>query len=399
MPDHVRFDAVKFRAEITEDGYLRDSPVIARSGIQEYRMADGKVRREYRPPEVVFDAEALARIAGIPIIDTHIGMMNAANVRKHAIGTVLSQGRQDSENSQNMVADIIIHDPSPVTKHNRKELSLAYMVRTDETPGTTPEGEPFDAKVVAITRFNHLAIVERGRAGVARLRLDSEDAVSTEIGDIEIIDHEDEGEMSGQNNGGNAPQNVPANGGRGMVQVRVDGGLEYPAAPEVNHFITKLQDQVTTEKRRADTLEAERDSLKTQAAQHAAQIDQVRADTANQVRTRIQLEATAKDHGVDVRADDSDRAIRENVIRKIDAEPGLRFDGKSDDYVSALFDNAIKSASDRKRQNEANRAAANGAGQVTIPRADGVTVAAMVRNAPLSSAKAAREAMLRRGRL
>lgn len=393
MDGNIRFDAVRLKAELTPEGYLRDSPIVARSGVQEYRRADGGIRREYRPPEVVFDAATLANLAGIPIIDTHVGMMSAANVRKHAIGTVLSQGRQDGEN---MVADIVIHDPTPVTRHGRKELSLAYTVRCDETPGTTPEGTPYDAKVTAITGFNHLAIVERGRAGVARLRLDSDDAVSTDIMNVEIVDREDTEDMSVQNTNGQAPQNnAPAP--RPMVSIRVDG-LDYPAAPEVERAYARLNEQLTAANKRADTAEAERDSLRTQVTQHEANVAQVRADTAAQIRTRITLEATAKDHGVEVRSDDSDRAIRENVIRKIDGDAQARFDGKSDDYVSALFDSAITRHSQNKRQNDANRAAVNGAGQVVVaPRADGATAIPAV--PVINSARVARDLMMRRGRL
>jgi hypothetical protein len=353
MSSNTRYDSVRLRAEMTPEGYLRDSPIVARSGVQIYRRADGSTRREYRPADVVFEPGAMSALAGIPIIDTHVGMMSAANVRQHAIGTVLSSGRKDGET---MVADIVIHDPTPVTKHNRKELSLCYNVRCDENSGTTPEGEPYDAMVTAVTSYNHLALVERGRAGIARLRLDSDDSsVSADIENLVIIDSEDDTDMSGTN----TQPAAPAGSSRPMISVRIDG-IEYPAAPEIERHLARLNSDMTVANKRADTAEAERDTLKQAVASHDAKLAQARSDTAGQVRARIALESVAKEQGVDVRADDTDRAIRENIIRKVNGAASARFDDKSDDYVVALYDGALERSAKDKRQNVENRMAVAG---------------------------------------
>lgn len=352
--ESIRFDAVKLKAQITPEGYLRDSPIIGRAGVQEYRRADGTVRREYRPPEVVFDAMALAGVAGIPIIDQHVGLMNAANVKQHMVGTVLTAARQDGNN---MLADIIIHDPTPVTKHGRKELSLAYAVRTDETPGETPDGEKYDAKIEAIVRYDHLAIVGKGRAGVARLRLDSDDAISTDLPiaedspkDIKMPD----------------PVAPPSTK---LVVVRVDG-IEYQAPPEVERALNRLNTDLTAAQRRADEAEAARDSLQTKIANHDAELAQVRSDAAGVVRARLELEGVAKQHGVEVRVDASDRSIREAVIKKLSGSAEMKFDGKSDDYVGFAFDHAVAEAAKAQSVKEKNRTVVNGAAPLPAVRAD-----------------------------
>lgn len=351
--EQIRYDAVPIKAVMTPEGYLRDSPVIARSGVQEYRLANGKIRKEYRPEEVVFDAAALAAVHGIPIIDTHVGLMTAANVRQHSIGTVLSAGRQDGTN---MLADIVIHDPTPVTKHGRKELSLAYAVKTEEVPGVTPQGEHYDAKVVAITRYDHLAIVGKGRAGVARLRMDSDDAISTDLpeptDDTPPLNSQKDMTMADA-----APKNDK------LVVVRVDG-LEYQAVPEVERALNRINGELTAAKLRADAAEAERDSLQTKIAKHQAELEQVRSDAAGTVRARLQLEAVAKANEVDVRVDDSDRVIREKVIRKLNSDESIKFDGKSDDYVGFAFDAAVDTAAKAKATKDKNRTMVNGAGFV-----------------------------------
>lgn len=344
--ESIRFDAVKLRAQTTPEGYLRDSPVIGRAGVQEYRRADGTVRREYRPPDVIFAAESLAAVQGIPIIDQHIGLMNAANVRQHVIGTVLSPARQDGTN---FLADIVIYDSTPVTKHGRKELSLAYAVRTDETPGTTPEGESYDARIEAITRYDHLAIVAKGRAGVARLRLDSEDAISVDLPEaVEETPIINEDIMPD-------PVVSPK-----LVVVRVDG-IEYQTVPEVERALTRLNTDLTAAGKRADAAEAERDALKASIAKHNEEIAQVRSDAAGTVRARLELEGVAKQHGVEVRLDATDRALREAIIKKLSGNTDMKFDGKSDDYVGFAFDHAVAEAAKVKTTAEKNRAVVNGA--------------------------------------
>ena len=55
-----RFDQVTFAAKRTAEGFIRDTPIVGRTGILLYRNADGTERREYRPPEEAFKADSLA---------------------------------------------------------------------------------------------------------------------------------------------------------------------------------------------------------------------------------------------------------------------------------------------------------------------------------------------------
>jgi hypothetical protein len=352
----TRYDAVIIRASETPEGYLTDSPIIGRTGVQVYRTSAGREIREYRPPEVVFAADHLAAIRGRPIIDGHVPQVDGKNVRQHMVGTVLSEGRQDGDHLR---ADIIIHDTSAI-KAGRRELSLGYRVVVREEPGTTPQGERYDTIVERIAMVDHLAIVPKGRAGVARLNLDADDAIS--------IHHEDEATMPN------------------LVSVRLDGGLSYEAPQEVAAALTKVQAELAAANRRADAAEAERDTLRTTVSGFDAERNQIRADAAAGVRSRLELEAQATQHGVQVRADMSDRAVREAVVIKLRGD-AVRFDGKSDDYVGFAFDHAMSDAAARAAATGNQRALVNG-----VPRADGHVPTPSVR-----SAQAARDAMIRRG--
>lgn len=169
----IRLDSIKLDDTFyTEEGYLRDRPIVTSCGIFEYHLADGTVRRELRLPEHVFDPESLASYKSKPIIITHeAGTIDKNNVEKEIIGTMLSEGYKDGEDVR---VEIVIHDTDAMKRCGLRELSLGYELDLDETPGTW-NGEPYDAVQTNI-RVNHLALVDKARAGdQARLNMDGLD--------------------------------------------------------------------------------------------------------------------------------------------------------------------------------------------------------------------------------
>lgn len=346
----MRYDRAPLKATRTDEGYLVDTPVLTRTGVFEYRDGAGKVRREFRPPDEVFNADSMASLRGKPITDGHPGKVTAKNVRQHIVGTALSVGRQDG---QNMVGDIHIFDTGPVDAGN-KELSLGYELELDETPGVSPEGERYDA-VQRNIRYNHLAVVKRGRAGNARLNLDAADAVTKT---------EEENDMT-------------------MVKIRLDSGLSYDAAPEVANELERLRAEVKTATTKADTEAARADTEKARADKAEAGIAKAREDAHGAALARVKLEAAATQHKVEFKADTADRELREGVIKAI---RGDSFDlaGKSDGYVEAAFDMAVNDA--QARQDAlANQRRELGGGQKPAPagkeRADGADQPASARSA------------------
>lgn len=176
----TRFDrgTVKGDAKLTDEGYIRANAVVTRTGVFFYQNPDGTIRKELRHPEDVWDADSIDSMQLIPITNNHPPekLVTAQNAKRLAIGyTGESVKREDPY----VLANLVITDEdgvNSVMKHGRKELSLGYTVDLDETPGTY-EGEEYDARQRNI-RYNHLAIVDRARAGnEARIALDSQDAV------------------------------------------------------------------------------------------------------------------------------------------------------------------------------------------------------------------------------
>ena len=168
-----RLDSIPLSATYwTNEGYLRDEPIVTSVGIFEYANPDGTIRRELRLPENVFDPASLASYEGKPIIITHdAGEVNKNNVTRETIGTILSPGVQDGEDVR---AKIVIHNVDAMKRAGLRELSLGYSLDLDEAPGVW-RGQKYDA-IQKNIRINHLALVDSARAGEqARLNIDSRD--------------------------------------------------------------------------------------------------------------------------------------------------------------------------------------------------------------------------------
>lgn len=283
-----------------------------------YYDHDGTKRVEYRPPEEAFNAESLASLLGKPITVGHKAMVNAGNAAQvQPIGTVLTGGRQDGND---IVADVVIYD----LPTSARELSCGYQLDLDETPGTTPDGKHYDA-IQRNIRYNHVAVVPRGRAGVARLNMDGDQIDDDQIDDDQIDD--DEG----------GTQNMS------MTKVRTDSGIEYDAAPEVKVYVEKLLQERKDEKAAADKLQAKYDAvlsdLEKEKKAHKNDIDKKDAELADAVKARVDMLQVAQKHGIE-RADSlSDKEIKIAIIHSVRGD-SFSLDGKSDEYINAAFDMA-----------------------------------------------------------
>lgn len=178
----IRLDSIPLdQTYFTEEGYLRDRPILTRVGIFEYTNSDGSIRRELRLPEDVFDPASLSSYKGKPVVISHdAGLINKENVGEESIGTVLSEGFRDGDNVR---AEIVIHDTDAMKQSKMKELSLGYSLDLEETPGKW-NGQRYDA-IQRNIRINHLALVREARAGErARLNIDGRDRNKKQGGKI-----------------------------------------------------------------------------------------------------------------------------------------------------------------------------------------------------------------------
>lgn len=322
-----RFDTVAITATKTDEGFIRDTPIVGRTGILRYKNADGTDRYEYRPPEEAFKADSLATLMGKPITIGHKAMVDSANAAAiKPVGTVLSEGRQDGDTIR---ADIVIYNLDTAAR----ELSCGYRLDLDETPGTTPDGQHYDA-IQRNIRYNHLAIVPAGRAGIARLNMDGEQEYESEV-------HEEqkEGVKKHMDN---------------MTKIRLDGGLEYEAAPEVGVYVEKLraeneklrkdaEDAAEAAQKEHDTLQAKFDAATADIEKMKKEREDAEAEAKKNfdeaVASRVALLGVAKEHHIDKADEMTDTEIKVAVIKSVRGD-AINLDGKSVDYIEAAFDMA-----------------------------------------------------------
>lgn len=172
----------------TSQGFLKVKGRVARSGIQRYYgfelgMKDEpyKLKSLYRPPEVVLSDAVCEMFDGVDVTMGHPkDFVDAANYRSLTSGVVLGKAHIDPDNPNFIVCDMLIKDADTIKaiEAGTVGLSVGYRNTMDLTPGISPDGEPYDAKVEAITLVNHVALVSRPRAGIEARVLDAEEGVS-----------------------------------------------------------------------------------------------------------------------------------------------------------------------------------------------------------------------------
>ena len=306
----MRYDRYTFKAVKDDHGFIRDTPVLTRAGVFVYWLPDGTKRREYRPPDEVFKADSLSAFKGIPITDEHHGRITGNNAQGVVIGSVLSDGRQDGNN---LIADVVIHNTTPI-EQGKKELSVGYEVELEMTSGITEDGEPYDA-IQRNIKPNHLAIVVKGRAGNARLNMDAADAVEYQKEDDAVTTEN-------------------------LTEIRLDSGISYKAAPEVVVEYNKLKQDVAQAVADKDKEAARADTAEAKVKELEANQEKLKQDAFTQAKKRLELEAVAKSHNVEIKTDSTDRQLQEAVIKSVRGD-SIDLNGRSDGYIEAAFDMAV----------------------------------------------------------
>ncbi|WP_448120495.1 DUF2213 domain-containing protein [Pseudomonas veronii] len=168
------FDRAGYRItqrEYTDEGFLKVPGRVARTGIQEYLARelglDGdpmRVVRVYRPEDEVFNDASLGTYDASDVTNNHPhSLVTAATYKGVAVGVVRGPGRRDGDF---VICDLIVKDQKTIDEiiGGKCELSAGYTAIYDETPGVTEDGQAYDY-IQRDIKINHVAIVERARAG------------------------------------------------------------------------------------------------------------------------------------------------------------------------------------------------------------------------------------------
>lgn len=356
-----RFDTATFRATFDENGFLVDTPVVARLGVQVYYMEDGSTVREFRPAEEVFKEESLASYQGKPMTLDHV-FVNSDNAKDVVVGSV--SGKAEALGST-VVAPIVIYSQQAIDEAragNAKELSVGYSAFVDNTPGwgdpatgkyvlksdaqesdVDPDWQEFDA-IQRDIKVNHLAMVYRGRAGIAKLNMDGQqenpytDDVKSNI---------EEKDMT--------------------VKIKIDSA-EVEVSKDVADHIAKLDSAIEAQKAKVDTVEAERDALKAKVDGIPTEIEKAVKAAKADAEALAALVTVATEAGV--KADGLDaKGIKVAYVKEVS---GLDVSEKSDAYIDAAFDiakDSDKMAEVRKATVASGKSDADDAPKKLDPRA------------------------------
>lgn len=315
----------------TGDGYLVADAPVARIGVQLYRGAelgrpDLPFVRVLRPEDEVFATDSLHSYAYRPMTNDHPhDLVNSTNWKDFAIGQT---GGEVVRDGHTVRVPLVLMDEAAIKQFEggKRELSMGYTAEIEflDAEGETDDGLKYDA-VQRNLRMNHLALVHKGRAGVAR------------IGD------EQDPTTLPNNSGGQTMAEVK------MRQVVVDG-LTIDVTEQGAQVIDRLQKQLAdsgqalTDAQAAhtvvlatkDTELAARDA--TIAQLQGQQVSDADLDARVQKRAALVAQAT-KLLDADYTGK-SDVEIRTTVVAAKCGDAAVT--GKSEAYIDARFDALVE---------------------------------------------------------
>ena len=167
----------------TGEGFLICKNVpIARTGSQDYLGSElglsggdsGRIIAVIRSPDEVFSEAALASFEGKPVTNDHPpGLIGPDDVKTYEMGHAQNIRRGTGEWKDFMIADLHIHDRDLIDaiQNGKREISCGY-----ECDYAKNEDGTYSQKNI---RGNHVAVVDRGRAGKRAAILDSDKVAET----------------------------------------------------------------------------------------------------------------------------------------------------------------------------------------------------------------------------
>ncbi len=314
-------------ARICADGCLVADVRAARVGIQTYHRSEtdapadftGGAVRVYRPESEVFSVDSMASFAAAPFTIDHPSQpVTADNWRQLGVGEVNGDVVRDGGFVR---VPVIVRDAASVEKvrTTHRQLSMGYACTLDWTPGTTPDGQAYDA-VQRNIRINHIAAVRAARGGP----------------ELKISDE----------------RPTPPTGDKSMKTLTIDG-LKVPnVSDEAEAAILKLQADKADADAKAKKAEEEEAEARKSSSAKDAEIATLKKQLVDAALTPARLRDAAKAYaqvcdkakalGVTFAQDADADAIMRAVV---DAKMGDDAKGWTADQVAVSFAVLAKSSS------------------------------------------------------
>ncbi len=321
---------------IDENGFMHFRSVVTNVGVFSYYDSEGNEIRELRPPEEVFSLDSLESLKMLPFTNEHPGgLVTTESIKEVQVGNLGEDWRIDQ---YHVSMPIVVQDKKTIQdiKNGKLALSCGYKAQREYKSGVWM-GARYDY-IQRNIRYNHVALVDQGRAGDnAVIKMDGVDYL---VSSIDIQDNK-------KKEDGNMPENNNV-----VLKEMVLDGVKYNAEAEVVKSHTKLDalvkeqnEKLDSMKKELETVKGERDSFKDQAEklQKEAESKIDASDVEKLIKQKISVFDKAKEMKIEeVQISDSVEEIMKKVILSI--SPEAKLDDVSSEYLQARYDAAVEFA-------------------------------------------------------
>ena len=349
--DRLTLDAPR----LTRDGYLVTRARAARQGTYSYDGAEIDPNNEHglrdagavnvlRDEGTVFDEAAARSFIGKPVTDDHPSSpVTAGNWRDVARGMVMGAMRDGDY----LTFDLLLTDAAAIAKVNdgKRELSNGYSAKIEFGDFTATDGTKCVARQTSIAG-NHVALVDRGRAGSECRIADSAvcDAATAEIASRLLSKiAADERTYSGSPN---THKNGSTNTGDGRMPhtLMIDGLQVTEVSDQAKAAIEKLQGQASAAMQAKDAANAKVGELTAAISTKDGEIAALTQKVKDAELTLAQLEKLVADRSALIA---QAKAIDPNIVTDGKTEGEIRkavVSAKLGDAAKDMNDGAIGGA-------------------------------------------------------
>ena len=337
----IRFDQMPLKAERDDNGFLVAPAAFTRVGVFYYINDDGSVRAELRLAEEVFADATLNSMKMLPVTNDHPPeMVNPQNAKKYQVGFSSETITRDGGIAKGYIKVTDGAAINAVESGDKVELSCGYVADLEFVEGVW-EGIRYDA-IQRNIRYNHIAIVQNGRAG-------SQCKIKTDSKDVRFA------------------VSKPFKGSSQMKVLRIDG-IEVEVSEvagqviekdlarrdlcqkEIEDKIAKIDEEKKDLEKELEKMKGNKDALDAELAKVKAELEAAHKDANDLdrinalVKARSELIGQAKPLVADdVKLDSmSDIEIKSAVVAA--TYPEIKLDGASADRIDGLFEGAINAS-------------------------------------------------------
>lgn len=311
---------------------------IARVGVFPYLKADGSIEMEAKLPAELLADTTVESANNKPVTDDHPEeFVTQSNANKYMKGFTASNAHVDDDTLR---VDMTITDAALINEINQGKQELSIGFETEIVPHKGEyKGSVYDS-VQKNIQINHVAVVERGRAGHSvRLVGDSAEMVD----DFKKGKHMDVTKVRL----GDTDITVATSDADKVVKVDADNSEKEKKIADLKAKIAdykkqleELQGDADSSKKSEEEAKAEKDALEKQLETYKKKYEGDGLDQA--IDAKIGLIEKVKPYvgdSFDFKGK-NDKDIKVATLKAID--DSIDLSNKSDDYINAYFDSTIK---------------------------------------------------------